>query len=295
MSAPIATFYVQQYATNVALLVQQKENRLARGVMIGSHKGKAASPVEQVGSVAAVKRTVRYDPVNFGNTPTDRPWVYPADYDWYDAIDNMDKLRMLIDPQSSYVMNGVAAMNRAKDDEIISAFFAARNTGETGQTSTVFLAGNQINVDTGGTTSGLNVAKLRAAKKKLLAADIDEDEEIFCAVSAIQHDNLLNEIQVISSDFNGKEAPVLQEGKVTRFLGINFIHSERLPVNGSSQRRIPVWCKSGMHLGIWNEINTDVTRRNDLRGKPIQVSVEGTFGATRLEEKKIVELPCAES
>ncbi len=295
MSETIRTYYAQQYATNIALLSQQKTSRLSGAVRIEPVKGKAASPVEQLAATSAKKRTSRYDPIQPDNQLTDRPWVYPTDYDWDDLIDQADKLRLLVDPQSSYVMNGTAAMNRAKDDEIIAAFFSDRKTGENGSDSTPFLPANVVPVGTGASApTGLNVAKLRAGKKLLMAADIDlESEEIYCAVTAAQHDNLLGEIQVISTDFNDK--PVLVDGKVTRFLGINFIHTERLPVNGSTQRRNPLWVKSGMCLGVWNDIETDVTQRKDLRGHPWQVYLQGTFGGTRLEEKKVVEMPCVEA
>lgn len=295
MSETIRTYYAQQYATNIALLSQQKTSRLSGAVRVEPVKGKAASPVEQLAATSAKKRTSRYDPIQPEGQLTDRPWVYPVDYDWDDLIDNADKLRMLVDPQSSFVQNGTAAMNRAKDDEIIASFFADRQTGENGSVAVSFPAGQVISASTGASAAtGLNVAKLRAGKKLLMAADIDlESEEIYCAISATQHDNLLGEIQVISSDFNDK--PVLVDGKVTRFLGINFIHTERLPVNGSSQRRNPMWVKSGVCLGVWNDIVTDVTQRKDLRGHPWQVYLQGTFGATRLEEKKVVEMPCVEA
>jgi hypothetical protein len=295
VSETIRTYYAQQYATNIALLSQQKTSRLSGAVRIEPVKGKAASPVEQLAATSAKKRTSRYDPIQPDNQLADRPWVYPTDYDWDDLIDQADKLRLLVDPQSSYVLNGTAAMNRAKDDEIIAAFFAARNTGENGSVSVSFPSSQQIDVATGASAAtGLNVAKLRAGKKLLMAADIDlESEEIYCAVTAAQHDNLLGEIQVISTDFNDK--PVLVDGKVTRFLGINFIHTERLPTGAASTRRNPLWVKSGVCLGVWNDIETDVTQRKDLRGHPWQVYLQGTFGATRLEEKKVVELPCLES
>lgn len=295
MSAAVATFYVQQYATNFTLLSQQRTSRFEKAVMVGSHVGKAASPVEQVGATAARKRNGRYEPISPANTPTDRPWVYPQDYDWDDLIGTEDKLRMLLDPTSTYVMNGVSAMNRAKDDEIITAFFGDRKTGETGSTTTSFLGANQVSASVGASAAtGMNVSKLRAGKKLLMSYDIDLDvEEIWCGVTAAQHDNLLNEIQVVSTDFNDR--PVLVDGRVTRFLGINFIHSERLPANGSSQRRCPLWVKSGMHLGVWQDTITDVDKRKDLTGHPYQIYLQGTFGATRLEEKKVVELPCAES
>ena len=295
MSETIRTYYAQQYATNIALLSQQKTSRLSGAVRIEPVKGKAASPVEQLAATSAKKRTSRYDPIQPEGQLADRPWVYPTDYDWDDLIDQADKLRLLVDPQSSYVMNGTAAMNRAKDDEIIAAFFGDRATGENGSSTVVFPAAQKVDAAVGsGGPTGLNVAKLRAGKKLLMAADIDlESEEIYCAITAAQHDNLLGEMQVISTDFNDK--PVLVDGKVTRFLGINFVHTERRPTGAASTRRNPLWVKSGMCLGVWNDIETDVTQRKDLRVHPWQVYLQGTFGATRLEEKKVVELQCLES
>ena len=89
--------------------------------------------------------------------------------------------------------------------------------------------------------------------------------------------------------------PIKFDGKITGFMGFNFIHSERLNTNGSSQRRCPAYAKSGMHLGIWENISTDVDQRKDIRGLPYQVYAYMTCGATRIEEEKIVEIPCAES
>ena len=126
-----------------------------------------------------------------------------------------------------------------------------------------------------------------------MAAEVDLDvDPITCVVTAKQHDNLLAEAQVISLDFNDK--PVLVEGRITRFLGMNFVHTELLNVNGSSHRRVPVFARSGMHLGLWNDIQTDLDQRKDLKSHPFQAYVLMSMGATRLEEEKIVELICAE-
>jgi hypothetical protein len=48
-----------------------------------------------------------------------------------------------------------------------------------------------------------------------------------------------------------------------------------------------------MHLGMWNDISTMISQRDD-KGYATQVYVKGTFGATRTEEKKIVEIKCDE-
>jgi hypothetical protein len=100
---------------------------------------------------------------------------------------------------------------------------------------------------------------------------------------------------VISSDFNGGDRPVLKEGKVIRFLGINFIHTELAVATAqqlSGDVLLPVFAKSGMHLGIWNDIKTSISQRNDLSGEPWQAYVYMTAGATRLEEEKIVQIAC---
>jgi len=295
MSAPIETFYIQSWATNIALLAQQMDCRLAAAVGSGTYKGEAASMVEQVGSVRAQKNGARGAAVRPIEAPTDRPWVFPEDYNLPQLVYKADELRMVVDPKSAFVQNAVSAMNRAKDDEIISAFFAARKTGKNGGTSTAFPSGQQVSVSLGGANSGLNIAKLRKAKRILLAADIDDSDPLYCAITAAQNDDLLNEYQVVSKEFNAGDAPLVEGNVLKRFLGFNFIHVEGLQTNGSGQRRVPCWAKSGMHLGIWNDIKTDISIRKDIEGLPTQLYVEGTFGATRTEEKKVVEIPCVES
>lgn len=293
MSFNITTHFVQQYTTNVQLLLQQKGSKLRNTVTVGSYTGKAAKAIEQVGPVTAQKRTIRHGDTPLISTPADARWVFPVDYEWADLIDDQDKLRMLIDPTSSYSQNGAYALGRAMDDEIISAFFADAKTGENGSTTTSFGANQDVVVATGSTgATGLNISKLREAKKILMANEVDIDNDpLFCIITAQQHDDLLNEAQAISLDYNTR--PVLVDGKITAFMGFNFVHTERLPLNSSSQRRVPAFAKSGMHLGLFNDINTMISERAD-KGYATQVYVKGTFGATRTEEGKVVEIVCAE-
>lgn len=291
----IPTYYAQQYASTIQLLLQQKGSRLRDTVMPFPVKGaKAAVPVDQMGVVEATERTTRYPPIAPGNAPTDRPWVYPADFDWNDLVDSIDKLRTVVDPQSSLSQSGTYAMGRMQDRVIIRNFFADRKSGQEGGTTTSFPAGQQIAVNFASSGNvGLTVAKMREANRLLLAAEVDlETDPIHMPVTAKQHDNLLAEIQVISLDFN--ERPVLVEGRVTRFLGINLKHTELLLTDANSYRRVPVYAKSGMVLAVWNDITSDISQRKDLAGLPWQVYIYGTFGSTRLEEKKVVEIKCAE-
>lgn len=298
MSVNIPTHYVQQYATTVALLLQQRGSKLRNTVTMGSYIGKQASPVDQIGAITAQKVTNRFAPMGRVDASLDRRWVFPEDYDLPQLIDKFDKLRLLTDPESQYVQNAVYAMGRAMDDEVIKAFDGDAKTGENGGTNTALPSSQVVGVNVGGTASNLNVAKLRAAKKILMANEVDIDNDpLFCIITAAQHDSLLNEIQIISRDYN--ETPVLVNGKVQSFLGINFIHCERLLTGTDDQagtsRRVPVFARSGMHMGMWNDLTTDIDQRKDLQGIPWQAYVYGTFGATRLEEKKVVRVWSRES
>jgi len=294
MSANIPAHFAQQFATNIELLLQQKGTRLRMAVTEDSYVGEQASPVDQVGAINMRRVTSRFGQMGRVDAPLDRRWVSPEDDDLPQLIDTFDQLRLLTDPKSKYVENAVNAAGREFDRKILKAFFDPAKTGKTGTALTPFPASQQIAVNFGSAgNTGATVAKLREAKKILMAADVDlEQDQIFAALTAEQHDDLLAEAQVISTDFNDK--PVLVEGKVTRFLGINFIHTQLVNVDGNGFRRMPVWAKSGMHLGLWNDIRTSISIRNDLSGEPWQAYVYMSSGATRIEEKKTVEIKCAE-
>lgn len=293
MSTQITTAFAQRFASNVALLSQQQGSRLEGAVRVESFSGvKGGQVVQQIGATAAVKRTTRHADTAYSTTPHDVRWVYPEDYQWADLIDREDQLKTLADFTGPYTMNAVAAMNRAKDDEIIAAFFSdTTKTGETGGTTTdwtTFVAANAGHKIVS-SSLGLTVAKLRAAVKALYKAEVDVDNDsIYCAVTSQQIDNLFTETQVISLDYNTNA--VLVDGKLKPFMGINFIHTERL-LTQSTGHRVPIWAKSGVALANWNGIQTTVDRL-PTKNNATQVYAAGSFGATRLEEKKVVEVLC---
>lgn len=295
MSVNLPNHYVQQYASTIELLLQQKDSRFEGTVRSGSHVGKQASPVDQIGAIEMQPVSGRFNPINRVDAPTDRRWCFPEDFDLAQLIDHFDELRLLNDPKSSYVQNSIQAAMRKKDDLIIDAFFADAKTGETGATTTSFPAGQQVAVNFQSASNvGLTVAKLREAKRLLMANEVDFDSEtVSFAVTAKQHDDLLAETQIISKDFNDR--PVLVDGRIREFLGMRLVVSERLDTDGSSYRRIPVWAQSGMYLGMWGGVTTDISQRKDLSSHPWQSYLYMTMGATRLEEEKVVEIKCNES
>lgn len=289
MSFEVNTAFVQQYTTNVQLLLQQRGSKLREACTAGSYTGKAAKAIEQVGPVTSQKKTTRHADTPLISTPHDARWVFPTDFEWADLIDDQDKLRMLIDPTSPYALNGAYALGRSMDDLIIEAALGTAKTGENGSTNTAFATATQTIVVG---ASRMTVAKLRTAKRILMQAEVDfQNDPAYIALTSRQIEDLLATTEVTSSDYNTVKA--LAMGDIDTFMGFKFIQIERLPLDGSGDRRCFAWVRSGMHVGLWNDITTKITERAD-KSYANQVYVKGTFGATRTEEKKVVEIICDE-
>lgn len=293
MPDTITVASVQQYKANVELLLQQSDSRFRDAVTVGNYVGKAASVVEQFGEATAQEKTGRHsDTPNLG-VSQDKRWVHPVDYEWATLLDNEDQLRSIVELSSPLAQAGANGMKRKMDDIIIAAFFATAYTGENGTTTesfgTVGSGTYDVGVNTGGTASSLNVAKLQNAVRILITANKgDLMEPVFGAISAYEHDSLLKEAQIANKDYGG--AAVLVDGRVKRFMGIDFRLTERLSIV-SGNRHIPIWLKSGMHLGLWRDLAVEITKRAD-KGYAWQVYLAMTMGATRTQLGKSVRVLC---
>jgi len=253
-------------------------------VRVESITGKNAF-LDQVGSVTAVEKTSRHSDTPQIDTPHARRRISLSDYEFADLIDQQDKVRLLIDPTSSYAQAAAMAMGRAIDDVIISAALGTAYTGETGSTSTA--NANQIVH----ASAGLNIAKLRTAKQTLDLSDVDPSIPRYIIVSPKQISGLLNITEVTSSDFNTVKA--LATGEVNSYLGFNFIVSNRLALSGTTRSCI-AFAQDGIALGIGKDVNARIDERAD-KSYATQVYYCMSIGATRMEEAKVVEVQCTES
>jgi len=137
MSTQITTAFVSQYAANVTMLAQQKGSKLRDAVRVENVNGKQAF-FDQIGATAARRRTSRHADTPRMDTPHARRRCSIDDFDWADLIDQEDKLRMLIDPTSTYARSAANAMGRALDEVIVDAMRGVAFTGENGSTAVPF-------------------------------------------------------------------------------------------------------------------------------------------------------------
>lgn len=286
MSTQITTAFVQQFSNNVSMLSQQMGSLLRGSVDEESVTGEKAF-FDQIGSSAAVKRTSRHGDTPMVETPHSRRMVTMDSYEWADLIDDSDKVRLLADPTSSYAKAAAAAMGRAMDDTIIAAATGNALTGKAGATSTAMDSSHIIAHG----SADLTIAKLITAKKTLDLASVDPSIPRYIAVGPDQVEALLNTTSVTSSDFNTVKA--LVQGDIDTFLGFKFITTTRLAV-ASNIRTCFAWAGDGIKMAVGKDVTSRIDERSD-KSYSTQVYYCATFGATRMEESKVVSVLCDES
>lgn len=300
MSENLFKLYVTQFSTLLNVKLQQRQSKLRGRCMEGFHIGKQASPVQYIGAIQMKTPVGRYAPLDRQDVDFTRRWVFPVDKEAVQLIDTFDKLKLLQDPTSQYADVAAAAVAREWDDRLIGAAFSTAQIGADagGLSGEVFNAAGTFQIaSTFGSSaaSGLTVAKMIEAKRIFRKAQVDVDMEPMTWITNSQGESdLLNQVQVVSTDFSGKDRPTLVDGKVTRFMGFDIIFSERL-TSSSNVRQNIVWVKTGIYLGIWKDVQNDITQRKDLSSLPYQLWTGMSSGATRLEPGRLLQALCADT
>lgn len=298
MSENLPKLAVETFSTILQLKLQQTQSMLRGKVMEGNHVGKQASPIDYIGNVQMKAPAGRFSPNQPQNTDFTRRFVLPVDKEAIQLIDNYDKLRLLMDPTSQYSSVAAAAVAREWDDRIIGAAFATASVGDStgiALTTEAFSTSSWQIASTFGSSaaSGLTVAKMIEAKRVMRKAQVPVDtEELTWVTNSQGESDLLNQVQVVSTEFSDR--PVLQDGKVTRFMGWNIIYSERLTSSSNLRQNIAM-VKSGMYLGIWMDTQNNVDPRPDLSGRPWQLMTMMSSGATRLEPGRLLQVLCSDT
>lgn len=285
MSFSIPDAFVTQFSATVAMLAEQRDSRLRRFVMTETVVGEAM-PRERLGGTSAQVIADRHGQTPTADITNDRRWLYPVDYEVpATLIDKADKVKLLIDPESQYTMRHASAMGRAFDDEILSAFSRSVTYGHTGS-STLALPARQT-LASG--SLGLTVNKLVTAKQLMDQSEVEEDGRVLVHTS-YETAALLSDERITSADYNTVQA--LVRGSVDQYLGMTFVRTERVKLNGSSERLVTLFQRQGILLGVSQEPQSVASIRPDLRNT-WQVYTWASFGALRLEDVRVVQMACA--
>lgn len=315
----LSELYNESYHGAVSLNLQQKGSKLSSCVRVEVQNSDRGF-YDQIGPTEAVDITKPHADTPLLNTKLDRRMVLLKTSDWADLIDSDDFLHLVEDPTSSYAQNAAYALGRVKDRRIIEAALGDAYTGNDGTVKVPLPKEQIIGVNYGeAKASGLTIEKLRLARQMLDDADVDDNEEQYCVVTAKQIADLLRSIEITSDDYNTVKA--LVDGKVNTFLGFTFkrVSSGLLPMHNiiptagksskgldksastneapptkANARSVFCFARSGLLLAMPEDIKTDISYRKDKR-MALQVYASLSCGATRMSEKKVVQIEALEA
>lgn len=292
MSNQITTALVQEYKTGIEMLVQQMDSRFEQAVRVETQNSEYAY-YDQVGAVTAQKITSRHGDTPLVDTPHDRRRVTVDGYNVADLLDKQDQTRLINNPMGAYGESQAASLKRQKDVIIVNAFFGAAATGKSGSTSVSFPASQQVAVnnhdyDSGSGNVGMTMSKLQAGIALMRVSEVNTDEGLYIGLRQKDLFSLMADIKTNYS-FYVDAFMDFYNGISKHFMGVTFIRYESFLTDGSGYTRLPMWVKSGLLFAKAEDITADITVRPD-KNYSWQVYSEMQCGATRMQEKKVVEI-----
>jgi hypothetical protein len=288
MSNFITEAFVQEYNANFLHVAQQMQSRLESCVTVESGIVGMSKSFNRLGQRVAQQRLTRHGDTPLNDQAHSTRFVDLYDYEDGDMIDDQDKIRLLTDPSSDYVKAMVSALNRKKDDVIISALGGSARSAAS--TTVALPAGQSIAV--GGT--GLTKAKIIQAKKIFRTNEADEEagEELFMLYSATALSDVLNDATITTADQT--TIAMLQNGTMKgKWMGFTWIPTERCP-KVSTTRSLYAFAKSGVVLGIGADVRAELGK-DPSKGFNWRAYAKMSLGSVRIEEEKVVKIDCVES
>lgn len=285
MSQFVTEAFVQQFDDNFRHVAQQSVSRFEKAVLIEPNIKGMSKSINRLGQRTAQRRTVRHSDTPLNDQPHSTRYVDLFDWEDGDMVDDQDKIRMLIDPQSDYVKAMVGSLSRAKDDVLISAL-GGNSRSSTGNIA--LTTGQKIAVAGAGLTKAKMIATRAAFRRN--EADVEAGEELYYSYGATQLSDLLSDTTLTNTEINTVLSMAAGNIVGAELFGFKMIPSERLPKVGTTRFNY-AWAKSGVTLGIGENVMTRVGE-DPSKGFNVRIYAKMSLGAVRIEEEKVVEIAC---
>lgn len=271
-----------KYANNVKMVAQQNVSKFRATVTEMPASGEAMSASDLIGSVEA-KEANGTERRNIHNPPQlSRRWlVMPNELESGQYIDKEIKMAQSQDPTSNLVRTHTVAVERAIGDRILGVRYISKGKfelrdggilgaavdGKSPGGAKIALPAKCYTLAAG---TGLILDKLMGAKERLNSDDfgLEDDDEMFCAISPKQVTNLLNLATGDGKTLNILEQTQLQNGDPTTLLGITWLVTNRLPVDGNGDRMCPIWTKNNILGGIWQDTLGEMWNDGSAKNTP---------------------------
>lgn len=246
--------------------------------------------------------------------------------DYHDATINMDRQdldRIVADPRSEKTDILLQKFRRQEDIVYQQSALGSAQGGDLGSTATAFTGGNILDVTLGAasgvTNAGFNYEKQKAAIKKFGTNLVDLSMNKPCFVmSWAQWDDMMGDDHYINRDYTDRRNIDGNGIYIPDYMGCEFIVTELVPyvntagtgfniadtdvsaaggwtdTDSTDIRAVIATTKDATLLEIKPDIMTRVGENPSLSYRQ-QVYMEYGVGGVRMEEEKVLVLPCDQS
>lgn len=199
-------------------------------------------------------------------------------------IDDMDVRALLLDPEGAYAEACVRAMERVFDRVGIEAMFASVLTGRDFETTVTAASDGVVTVNA---TGGLTYEKCLEIRKNFTNNEVGTDvpEQFVFGFTGDEEDQLMKEVELISSDFSSGFA--VDKGTIDRVVGMKALVygadvANPLLAVASTTRDCFAMSTRALCYGMSKEFSIKIEPRPDYIDTK-QVQIVGILGAVRTE------------
>jgi len=288
----ITTAFVKKFEANIQLTVQQLESYFQDKVTIKQISPGAKLYMDYVGEFTPQLITGRNSDTPCLIPDHSRRRINARTFVSSTLIDPPDAERALSDPASQYMTGFRAGFKRKIDIDIAAAAIGTAYSvvGEDLTETGIDLPATQIIAETG--TVGMTLQKVRETLLIFNRNDVPTAEPKWLALSAQAIYDLQGEPELTEAEQGALK--IITSGEVAQVFGFKTVMSNRLAVTAGLIRSNFAWVRSGLGLGLIYDIKTKLTTRDD-KNHAVQPWMSMDFGATRLQEKLVVEIRSYES
>jgi hypothetical protein len=305
-AANVEAHHRLMYANSVTMVAQMTRDPLAGAVTEVAATGEAQSTTDlfDAGEYQYGEARGRQNP-EMPATGSRRWLVQPPVIHSGQVIDKEDKWATATDPTSTIVTIHTRRVIRGKFDRTMGirknsagvyvvadgGILGYATEGKRGDTQTALPVGQYVPVG----TTGLTLDKLRDARLTLKKNDfgVEDDDPLFCVISPQQEDDLLAIAAASGANLNTFNIEQLKSGKPSMLLGINWIMTNRVPVDAAESRLCPIFSKNNIIRGTWQDVTGRMWNRSDMLDLPYAY-VSAYIDCVRNQDKGVIVIECKE-
>ena len=270
MSMSVDQVFIKQFEADVHLAYQQMGTKLRSTIRSKTGVVGTSTTFQKVGKgIASTKSRHGIVPVmNLNHTPVE---CTLQDYYAGDWIDALDELKTNVDERRVVASAGAYALGRKTDELIIDAM----------NTATQYV---------GDYSTGLTKALIMAAIEKLNTNDVPDDGRRYAVVGVHQWNELLKISEFVSADYVGNSTPLVDGCESRKWLGVNWILCNGLPLASTDDRDCFIYHSSSIGHACGQEVKTDITWHGERAAHFISNSM--SQGAVLIDAEGIVRIKC---